>query len=946
MVLQREAKINLWGWADPSEAVRIEFNNKTYRTTAGPDRKWIIQLSGLKAGGPFRMEIIAGNRITLNDVFVGDVWICSGQSNMELSMERARPLYEADILRPENPHIRQFIVPDRYDFKQPQDDLPGGKWEPGNPETVLRFTAVGYFFARELYEKYQIPIGLINASLGGSPVEAWMSEEALEEFPHHLATAMEFRNDSLIQQIIKSDRDRIGSWYSLLHSRDKGLTPGATPWFDPSYDASKWPTMELPAFWDEQGMGAVNGVVWFRKEVEIPDAMIGKPAKLLLGRIVDADSAYINGQFVGTISYQYPPRRYDVAPTVLKPGKNVITVRVISNIGRGGFIKDKPYRLSAGGATIDLSGEWQYRLGATMEPLESQTFIRWKPLGLYNAMIAPLLNYVIKGVIWYQGESNTHNPLEYQKTFPALINDWRKNWDQGDFPFLYVQLANFMEAQDLPSESQWAELREAQLKSLRVPNTAMAVTIDIGEWNDIHPLNKKEVGKRLALAAQNVVYGDKNVVHSGPIYQSKKIEKDKIFLSFTNIGSGLVVMGKNELGHFAICGADRKFVWANAKIDGDNVVVWNDNISKPVAVRYAWADNPESANLYNKEGLAASPFRTDENFLNENNSPQKITKMVIDDLLSRTDFMMYVSDHCTAVHYAEACAGFGAARFAGLMNDSATIAKLAERYMNVIEDSIPNTANHVDANVYGILPLELYRHTKEEKFLAQGLSLAESQWNNPLPNGLTNQTRYWIDDVWMIGSLQVQAYRVTGKEIFLERAALAVDAYLQKLQQPNGLFFHGKDAPFFWGRGNGWVAAGLAELLSELPESNPHYPSILEGYKKMMNALLLYQVEDGMWWQLIDQEDSWKETSSTAMFGYAISTGVKSGLLPQPKFTKAYQKAWLALVEYINEDGKIIDVCAGTGQSSDINYYLTRPRITGDFHGQAPILWFAYSLIK
>ena len=227
-------------------------------------------------------------------------------------------------------------------------------------------------------------------------------------------------------------------------------------------------------------------------------------------------------------------------------------------------------------------------------------------------MIAPLLNYTIKGVIWYQGESNTGRPREYQKLFPALITDWRQKWNQGDFPFLYVQLANFMEAQDEPSESNWAELREAQLKTLCEPNTAMAVTIDIGEWNDVHPLNKEDVGKRLALGAQKVAYGDEDVIYSGPIYQSMKVQANKIIITFTNAGSGLIPRGGGALKHFAIAGPDKKFFWAKAKIEGDKVVVWNDDILDPIAVRYAWADNPEGANLYTKEGLPASPFRTDQ----------------------------------------------------------------------------------------------------------------------------------------------------------------------------------------------------------------------------------------------------------------------------------------------------------------------------------------------
>ncbi len=335
----------------------------------------------------------------------------------------------------------------------------------------------------------------------------------------------------------------------------------------------------------------------------------------------------------------------------------------------------------------------------------------------------------------------------------------------------------------------------------------------------------------------------------------------------------------------------------------------------------------------------------DDIFWTEENSPEKIGRMVIDDLFTRPDLMMYVTDFWTGVHYAEACTGFGAARLAGLLNDTVTINELSVRYIQVIEDSLVKAASHVDANVYGILPFELYMINGEEKFLQQGLKLADGQWKDTLADGLTAQTRYWVDDVWMIGSLQVQAYRVTGNEIYLERAAKEIASYLQRLQQPNGLFFHGENAPFFWGRGNGWVAAGLAELLSELPENSPHYILILEAYKKMMNALLEYQAEDGMWRQLIDEEKSWKETSSTAMFGYAITVGVKKGLLPRDKFALAYQKAWKALVEYIGEDGKVRDVCAGTGKGDNMDYYLNRPRETGDLHGQAPILWFAYSLL-
>jgi unsaturated rhamnogalacturonyl hydrolase len=341
---------------------------------------------------------------------------------------------------------------------------------------------------------------------------------------------------------------------------------------------------------------------------------------------------------------------------------------------------------------------------------------------------------------------------------------------------------------------------------------------------------------------------------------------------------------------------------------------------------------------------ALFPIRIDA-FWAVNQSPERIGKRITLDLLARDGFMMYRNETCEAVHYAEACAGFGAARLAGLMKDSSAVFRLSERYKRVIEEGFVNTANHVDVNVYGILPLELFRQAGDSAFFRQGMELADGQWESPLPDGLTVQTRYWIDDVWMIGSLQVQAYRATGKKLYLDRAAMETEAYLKRLQQPNGLFHHGTNAPFFWGRGNGWVAAGLAELLMELPQNHARYPAILDGYVRMMRALLSRQSDSGMWRQLIDNEESWEETSSTAMFGYAMTVGVRKGILPKTAYAPACRKAWLALVDHVNGDGKISGVCVGTGKSDDVNHYLNRPRITGDLHGQAPMLWFAFSLL-
>ncbi len=617
MVLQRDAKIKIWGWASKDEKVTVKFLNSIYETKADAGGNWSITLPKLKAGGPYDMQVSAGNSITVHDILVGEVWVCSGQSNMELPMKRVSWNYPGEIDNSTNKYIRQFAVAQKYNFNFPEKDLPYGSWKSADPKNTPDFSAVAYFFGKELYEKYKVPIGLINASLGGSPVESWISADSLKKFPKYYNEAEMFKDSTLINKIEAADNARTNAWYTELWKRDVG-NKKENDWYNPSLITATWDSMKVPGYWADSKLGMVNGAVWFRKNVNIPEVMIGKPAKLILGRIVDADSAFINGVFVGTIGYQYPPSRFDIPAGVLRKGENTIVVRVISNSGKGGFVEDKQYAIVAGKNSINLEGEWKYKLGAEMPALAGQTFVIWKPIGLYNAMIAPLLNYYIKGVIWYQGESNAERAGEYGNLFSTMIKDWREKWNEGAFPFLFVQLPNFMEAKSHPSESSWALLREAQLKTLSLPNTGMAVAIDIGEWNDIHPLDKKDVGHRLFLTAEKIAYGNDTVNYSGPIYNSMKIEGNKIVLSFNNVNGGLIAKSSSQLKGFAIAGADKHFVGAQAKImqgtpngGNDKIVVWSDQIKNPAAVRYAWADNPAGANLFNKGGLPASPFRTD-----------------------------------------------------------------------------------------------------------------------------------------------------------------------------------------------------------------------------------------------------------------------------------------------------------------------------------------------
>lgn len=605
IVLQRNEKVKIWGWAAPKEKIKLEFNTKTYATEADQNGNWNVILPAQKAGGPYEITLKASNEIKIKDILFGDVWICSGQSNMELPMERLKEKYGEIIKNSKNANIRQFLVPDKYNFNKEQIDFESGEWVSADPKTVLEFSGVAYFFAKEIYEKEHIPIGLINSALGGSPVEAWLSEDALKAFPEAYNETQKFKNNDYIEQIEAVDKKRNDDWYDLLNKKDMGLY---NHWdLSGNYDGD-WKQMQIPGYWAETEIGNVNGSVWFRKEIEVPKSMVGKPAKLFMGRIVDQDFVYVNDKMIGTTGYQYPPRRYDVDVNVLKEGKNTISIRVISNSGKGGFVLEKPYFLAVGNDTIDLKGNWKYKLGAVMPPLEGATFIRWKPEGLFNAMIAPLLNLKIKGVIWYQGESNTANPKLYAKTFPAMIKNWRQKWGQGDFPFLFVQLTLFMEGFPEPRESNWAALRQSQLETLSVPNTGMAVTIDVGEWNDVHPLNKEAVGHRLALLARKMAYGETNLTASSPMPSVFQFEKDKAIISFANVGKGLMIKKGNELKSFAISNDGVNFVWANAKIIGNKVEVWNEKITNPTVVRYAWDNNPATANLSSKDGLPSTPF--------------------------------------------------------------------------------------------------------------------------------------------------------------------------------------------------------------------------------------------------------------------------------------------------------------------------------------------------
>ena len=609
MILQRDAPVTIWGWASPGEKISILLNKKKYTVKADTNGRWKTTMSPTKAGGPYTIELNGKNKITIRNVLFGDVWFCSGQSNMVHQLNIHDVRYAKEIVEANYPDIRQFWVPNTTNLQSPQEDLAYSNWQESVGEKVRPFSAVAYFFARKLYETNHVPIGIINASVGGPPIESWTSEEGLKDFNETVAVIQQNKDTAYISSVIAKEQN-----YQPAIHEDLGKA-GVIKWYEMNYKPSGWRDINIPGYWEDQGIKDLNGVVWYRKEITIPASMTGKNARIFLGRIVDADELYINGTLVGGATYQYPQRRYKILPGVLKPGKNIFVIRVSNTAGKGGFVPDKPYYLFAGNDTIDLKGTWQYKVGEVYPLQETKPGppfrLQYQPTALYNAMIAPVTNYTIKGFCWYQGEGNIHTAEEYTKLLPALISDWRTQWQQTSLPFLIVQLPGFSDYNYYPSESNWAILREAQLKTLTVANTALTVAIDLGEWNDIHPDNKKDVGERLALAALKLAY-NKNIVSSGPLYQSSEIAGDKITVHFSNTGSGLVTNDEEAPGDFAIAGADKKFVWARATIEGDNIIVTSDKIKNPLYVRYAWADNPVHPNVYNKEGLPASPFRTDK----------------------------------------------------------------------------------------------------------------------------------------------------------------------------------------------------------------------------------------------------------------------------------------------------------------------------------------------
>ena len=618
MVLQQKTDITFYGDATKNKQLTVKtgWNGKEYHTEADGQGKWSLKIPTPAAGGPYEITFSDGKKLQLKNVMIGEVWFCSGQSNMEMPVAGWGKVmnYEQEIAEAAYPAIRLFQVKKNTSLaplKEVESTL--GGWQECSSATVPEFSALAYFYARALWKELNVPIGVIDCTWGGTPVEAWTSHETLRQ-------VMGFREEMDKLERLGFDPNRMeqayseerAHWQSLFTEKDKGMENGKLCWTAPSLSEEDWQTISLPGYWEGKGLKDFDGIIWFRRSLEIPAEWAGKPLTLRLGMIDDEDITYFNGVEIARGAGYMTPRTYTIPAKLVKAGKAVLAVRVSDFGGEGGIHgKVEELYVEADGKRISWAGEWKYRIGlslkgfppAPVSPIQSSSY----PTVLFNAMVKPWTAFPIKGVIWYQGEANVGRPEQYGDLFPALITDWRRQW-RSDFPFYFVQLANFMESKEIQPDSEWAALREAQTKALKLDQVGMAVTIDIGLADDIHPKNKQEVGRRLALVALAGSYG-KNVSGSAPVFRNYRIKGDKMELDFGQKQDGFQIKGTTLKG-FTIAGPDRVFYPAEAMVQNGKIIVFSPEVSIPLAARYGWADNPD-CNLYGENGLPVAPFRTD-----------------------------------------------------------------------------------------------------------------------------------------------------------------------------------------------------------------------------------------------------------------------------------------------------------------------------------------------
>lgn len=607
MMLQRDMPIKIWGWGNRYETVTVSIHDQKVNTRCKKDGTWEIILSPIPYGGPYSLTVQGKeNSIKIENILIGDIWLCSGQSNMEWTVEQSANSKQ-EVQNANYPEIRALKVPKSIK-NSPQDNF-NAQWEICSPSTVGAFSGIAYYYARALYKEVQIPIGIINASWGGTDIETWISDEAFTALPSNVQKQYNMEVVNNLEEYIRQNKGQKQAFLDAMEN-DPGIN---NQWFIPGFNTVAWEEMKVPGEWGTTPLSLIDGHVWFKYDLNLTCTEAGRPATLSLGTIDDADITWVNGTKVGNASGWDTPRIYSIPPGILKEGSNNITVRVTDNGGSGGMWgQEADIYLEIDNTRHSLAGNWKYQMSVANADYHVLDITpNMVHSSLYNTMIHPLTPFRIKGVIWYQGENNVGAGYDYRTLFQTQIKDWRTRWGD-ELPFYWVQLANLYPEDTTPVESSWAELRESQAMTLELPHTGQATIYDIGDAYSIHPTNKQEVGRRLSLIALHKDYGRDSLVYSGPTFQNVSFKENTAVITMNTYGSQLTIHNKyGYLEGFSIAGEDRKFVWAKAFIDANGkIIVYNENIAEPVAVRYAWSNNP-AANLFNAQGLPAIPFRTD-----------------------------------------------------------------------------------------------------------------------------------------------------------------------------------------------------------------------------------------------------------------------------------------------------------------------------------------------
>ena len=621
MVLAQRQKCRLWGWDAPGREVSVSFLDEEYHTVTDTEGRWQLQMHEYTSGGPYVMRIYddAGNESVIENVLIGDVWFCSGQSNMELPMERVKDAFPDDIIHCNNPFIRTFKITEHVNYHGPEEELKTGEWKEAGEDSIRAFSATAYFFAKTLYKMTGVPVGIINASLGGSRIEGWMGRDMLEGYDEFLALTDKYADDSFLEAQKEKNLKQDECWYGNLDREDIGLKES---WEQESADWETACAVSIPFFFRDTELKDFIGAIWFRRTFLVSKEMAGKDARLWLGTIVDNDKVFVNGVEVGNTPYQYPPRKYVVPGSLLKEGENSIVIRVRVETGCGRFTVGKKYAIWNDGGEVDLTGEWRYRIGATCDIRPETDFTSWKPTGLYNGMTAPCHNYTVTGVLWYQGESNAGEPEVYKDLFARLVSGYRRKWQNEELPVYYVQLPNFtIDMFNDPNVTgrEWAEMRVAQASSLAIPHTGMVTAIDLGEDNDLHPLNKEGIGKRLALLAATNVHG-MDVEYSGPVPKEAVLQTTQnnhgctIVITCAHAKDGMYASNPDKTDmiiDFELLDEAGNVYAADAVVNGDVITVSSNATDNPSVVRYCYKNSPDGGIIYNKAGLPMSPFVLD-----------------------------------------------------------------------------------------------------------------------------------------------------------------------------------------------------------------------------------------------------------------------------------------------------------------------------------------------